>query len=188
MMSSAELLPNLPIDALLGRSPGGLGGKKLRFRPQLFWQEILPEHAAAASLQFHCDMESGRNFARLPVGDTAAAASGGFARSVAVAVADGEVDAEEARLVARALREAATHEGPLMHLLSSCYCTRDALGPALLEAARHGNLENVQLLLHAGASAAAQPADENKTALHVACEAGVCLPMPMVEPCSALMR
>ena len=32
--------PLAPIDALLGRSVGGLGGQKLRFRPQLFWQEV----------------------------------------------------------------------------------------------------------------------------------------------------
>ena len=59
-----------------------------------------------------------------------------------------------------------------MHLLSSCYCTQASLGPALLEACRHGNLENVHLLLHAGAQAAVQPPGENKCALHVACESG----------------
>lgn len=45
-----DMMSSLPIDALLGRSPGGLGGQKLRFRPQLFWQEVLPEHAASSQL------------------------------------------------------------------------------------------------------------------------------------------
>ena len=38
--ASASVPPPPPIDALLGRSVGGLGGQKLRFRPQLFWQEV----------------------------------------------------------------------------------------------------------------------------------------------------
>ena len=38
--ASASAAPPPPIDALLGRSVGGLGGQKLRFRPQLFWQEV----------------------------------------------------------------------------------------------------------------------------------------------------
>lgn len=93
-----------PIDALLGRSVGGLGGQKLRFRPQLFWQEVLPEHAASSCLQFHMDWSSGRNFARQP-GDAEVPSNGGYARSVARAV-EGTVPEAEARLVGRALREA----------------------------------------------------------------------------------
>ena len=93
-----------PIDALLGRSVGGLGGQKLRFRPQLFWQEVLPEHAASSCLQFHMDWSSGRNFARQP-GDAEVPSNGGYARSVARAV-EGSVPEAEARLVGRALREA----------------------------------------------------------------------------------
>ena len=93
-----------PIDALLGRSVGGLGGQKLRFRPQLFWQEVLPEHVASSCLQFHMDWSSGRNFARQP-GDAEVPSNGGYARSVARAV-EGSVSEAEARLVGRALREA----------------------------------------------------------------------------------
>ena len=93
-----------PIDALLGRSVGGLGGQKLRFRPQLFWQEVLPEHAASSCLQFHMDWSSGRNFARQP-GDAEVPSNGGYAGSVARAV-EGTVPEAEARLVGRALREA----------------------------------------------------------------------------------
>ena len=138
----------------------------------LILSSLIRSHIIPTRQEFHCDMASGRNFARLPTGKDVAA-DGSFARSVAVAVADFDVeDASESRLVARALREAATHEGPLMHLLSSCYCTQASLGPALLEACRHGNLENVHLLLHAGAQAAVQPPGENKCALHVACESG----------------
>ena len=40
LSGSASVPPPPPIDALLGRSVGGLGGQKLRFRPQLFWQEV----------------------------------------------------------------------------------------------------------------------------------------------------
>ena len=48
-----------------GRAAGragsaGRGGRTLSFRPQLFWQEVLPEHAVSSSLQFHCDLASGR--------------------------------------------------------------------------------------------------------------------------------
>ena len=160
---------SLPIDALLGRSMGGLSGRMLRFRPQLFWQEVLPEQAASSQLEFHCHMETGRNFARLPTGKDVSS-SGGFARSTAVAVADADVEPAEAQVVTRALREAATFDGALMHLLTSCYCTRASLQPALIEASRHNHVENVKLLLAAGASASAQP--DGKSALHVACESG----------------
>ena len=129
---------------------GGLAGKHLRFRPQLFWQEILPEQAAAASLQFHCDMATGRNFARLPTDTEPPSASGTFARSVAVAVANADVEDGETKIVTRALREAATFDGALQHLLSSCYCRMSALQPALVEAARRDHVANVELLLFAG--------------------------------------
>ena len=164
----------LPIDALCGRSPGGLAGQHLTFRPQLFWQEVLAEQAASSDLDFHCHMASGRNFARLP-GAKEVASDGGFARSVARAVADDTVSADEARRVGRALREAATFAGdatPLRHLLSSCYCTHAALQPALLEASRNGHIEGVRLLLDAGASPSVQPQPEGKSALHAACEVG----------------
>ena len=39
-VSASPAAPPPPIDALLGRSMGGLGGQKLCFRPQLFWQEV----------------------------------------------------------------------------------------------------------------------------------------------------
>ena len=78
-----------PIDALCGRSPGGLAGQKLRFRPQLFWQEVLPEQAASADLEFHCDMATGRNFAKVP-SEKSIASDGGYALSVAKAVEDGD--------------------------------------------------------------------------------------------------
>ena len=69
--------------------------------------QVLPEHAATSCLQFHMDWTSGRNFARQP-GDAEVPSDGGYARSVARAVPEGEgrVSEAEARLVGRALREA----------------------------------------------------------------------------------
>ena len=159
-----------PRGSRLGMSlPHGM----MRFRPQLFWQEVLPEHMVSSSLQFHCDLGSGRNFARQPGGGEVAS-DGGYARSVACAVPDGEVTADEARLVGRALREAAQLAGedatPLRHLLSSCYCSTAAITEALCEASRQDHAEGVRLLLAARAEPLAQPA--GKTALHAACEAG----------------
>lgn len=191
-----------PIDALLGRSVGGLGGQKLRFRPQLFWQEVLPEHAASSCLQFHMDWSSGRNFARQP-GDAEVPSNGGYARSVARAV-EGSVPEAEARLVGRALREAVrvvavrvaavvryrcasvaaltillwrqVQQGDdgaaVQHLLSSCYCPLAAVELALCEAAKQGHTEGARLLLAAGAAACAQPVGVGKSALHAAAEAG----------------
>lgn len=161
-----------PPSALHGRSIGGLGGRMLRFRPQLFWQQVLPEQAASSSLTFHFDMATGRNFARLPA-NAEYAADGALAQAQAKCVPDADADPGEADVVGRALREAATFGddiGPLQHLLSSCYCTRGSLEGALLEASRRGNTDGVTLLLRAGADPAAQP--EGKTALHAACEEG----------------
>ena len=145
---------------------------KLRFRPQLFWQEVLPEHIVASRhLQFHCDMASGRNFARLPA-DAEYPPDGEYALSMAHAVSDEDADPAAAH-VARALREAAAFQdsvAALRHLLSSCYCTRDNISEALVEAARQGNLDGVQLLLRAGGDPAATP--NGKTALHSAVEEG----------------
>ena len=158
--------------ALYGRSVGGLAGRRLRFRPQLFWMEVLPEQAASSQLQFHLDFDSGRNLARLP-SDRVYAPDGALAFSVARCVPDVDVDPDESEACARALREAATHAGgatPLRHLLSSCYCSRAVLAPALCEAARHGHVETAAMLLQAGADPSAQP--QGKSALHIACEEG----------------
>ena len=145
---------------------------KLRFRPQLFWQEVLAEHVVASRhLQFHCDMASGRNLARLPA-DAEYPPDGEYAISMAHAVSDSDADPAPTH-VSRALREAATFQDsvtPLRHLLSSCYCTRANISEALVEAARQGNLEGVKLLLRAGGDPAATP--NGKTALHSAVEEG----------------
>lgn len=162
--------------ALLGRSVGGLGGHKLRFRPQLFWQEVLPEQACTNDLQFHFDMETGRNFARLPT-DVAEPPppDGAFAHKQARSVPDWEADSGEAAFVGRALRELSAIHGDVSHLrhcLSSCFCTVGSLQPALCEAARHDNTDAVTLLLRANAEPSAQPVHIGKSALHVACESG----------------
>jgi len=160
-------------DCLPGRSVGGLAGVKLRFRPQLFWQELLPEHVVSSRhLQFNCDMATGRNYARLP-SETSYSAHGEYAFSMAHAVPDADADPAAATHVARALREAATFQESLTslrHLISSCYCTRDTLAEALTEVARQGNIEGCELLLRAGADPRATP--HGKTALHVAVEEG----------------
>ena len=97
----------MPSSVLLGRSVGGLSGRKLTFRPQLFWQEVLPEHAVAANLQFECDFESGKNFARQPPSDPdeTIPADGTYALSVARCVSDDKVPSPaDAALATRALR------------------------------------------------------------------------------------
>ncbi len=161
------------MDCLHGQSVGGLAGVKLKFRPQLFWQEVLPEHVVASRhLQFHCDMQTGRNYARLPA-EKSYSAHGEYALSMARAVNDEDADEPTAAHVARALREAATFQesaAPLQHLLSSCYCTRNALAEALTEVARQGNVQSLELLLRAGADPRAAP--HGKTALHIAVEEG----------------
>ena len=165
------LADGLPPSALLGRSVSGLAGRKLRFRPQLFWQEVLPEHAASSSLQFHCDLSSGRNFARVP-SDAEYSADGSHARAQARAVDDAEAEPSEVEAVGRALREAATFEDvlPLQHLLLSCYATVRALEGALCEACRRGHAAAAELLLRAGADPRAQP--DGKSALSCACGEG----------------
>jgi hypothetical protein len=173
MSSGDDTELSLPIDALVGRSIGGLAGQKIRFRPQLFWQEILPEHAATPDLEFHCHLATGRNFGRIAAGKDVAA-HGAFARSMAKAVPEADVPPDEARLVGRALREAATYASgsaeSLRHLLTSCHCTVTVLPAALCECARHGHVEAVKVLLAAGAVPTTQ--SDGKTALHISCEAG----------------
>ena len=158
--------------ALCGHPVGGLAGVKLRFRAQLFWQEILPEHVVSSRhLQFHCDLSSGRNFGRLPT-DTSYDPDGDYAVSMARAVPDADAQPEDVR-VSRALRETAAFQDSakaLRHLLSSCYCTRESLAEALCEAARQGDYESVELLLNAGADPCAVP--QGKSALHCAVDEG----------------
>ena len=125
----------------------------MRFRPQLFWQEVLPEHIADASLQFEADFASGKNYARIASGDKTYAADGALARSTAVALEDVGADAPDAEAVGRALRAAVTWGDPakLRHLLSSCYCGVPHLGGALHEAAARGEQECIEVLLSAKA-------------------------------------
>ena len=168
-----------PIDALCGRSMGGLGGQKLRFRPQLFWQEVLHEHQVnTEGLELKFDLASGRNFARIRRdgrGDDEVSAHGSY-EAVAKRLWEGPLDSSEARLVARALREAAQFVDskgaePLRHLICSTHCTLHAVEAALFEASKHGNVAGVQCLLGAGARPSAV-SDERigKSALHIAVE------------------
>ena len=161
----------LPISALRGRPCDCVVGARLRFRPQLFWQEVLPQHAVASDLQYHADLATGRNYARLPC-PTEYAADGALARASAVAVDEAEAALQDQTAVRAALREAATWDdaGALRHLLSSCYIAPSSLPEALCEAALQGRAEHVATLLRARCDPLAQP--HGKSALHVAVEAG----------------
>lgn len=154
-----------------GRQVQGVVGTKVRFRPQLFYQEVLPQHVATADLHFHAALDTGKTYARVPT-DREYAADGALARAAARAVSERDAAGEDQRVLSRALREAATWRDvrALQHLLSSTYCTVAALEEALCEAAAQGHTEHVLLLLDAGAVARAQPA--GKSALHLACEQG----------------
>ena len=110
--------------------------QKLRFRPQLFWQEVLPEQAASADLEFHCDMSTSKNFAKVP-SDKTIPSNGGYALSVAKAVDDGDgaVPVNGASSLERCAKRP-----PLPTTMRRCpppalvvYCIRAALNPALVE-------------------------------------------------------
>ncbi|KAL1496432.1 hypothetical protein AB1Y20_016387 [Prymnesium parvum] len=143
---------------------------RMRFRPQLFWQELLPQHVADASLQFHADLSSGKTYARLP-SDTTYAADGALAAAAAVALPAVDEREHDFDAVSLALRAAAAWGDArrLTQLLCSCHCGVAHLAGALHEAAARGEAECVRRLLAAGARA--EERRGGRTALHAACEA-----------------
>ncbi|KAL3927166.1 MAG: hypothetical protein SGPRY_002952 [Prymnesium sp.] len=144
---------------------------RMRFRPQMFWQEVLPQHLVDASLQLRADIASGKNFARI-ASEKEYASDGALARAAAVALADIDETAPDAEAVARALRSAVAWGDPVRvrHLLCSCYCGIPHLTGALHEAAARGESECVEVLLAAGAKP--DGIVDGKTALHAACQEG----------------
>ena len=155
--------------------------------------QVLPEHMASNCLEFNCDFSSGRNFARQP-GGADVPSDGGYARSVARAVPDGDGDGEggvseaEARLVGRALREAVHLGGDgaaVQHLLSSCYCPLAAVELALCEVPPPQGTENRgchrgQRRLHPGCnhSAANHTANHTQVGLRMQSALQPCVRQP----------
>lgn len=147
---------------------------KVHFRPQLFYQRVLPEHiVSTVDCEIRLDTSTGDTWARLKVKtDTEVSADGEYARSCAVMVPDADSPGDEAA-VAAVLRAASTwgDVGRIQAILSSCYCTARCCSEALAEASACGHDEAVKSLLTAGAPLF-QTARTGKSVLHLACEAG----------------
>lgn len=148
---------------------------KVHFRPQLFYQRVLPEHIVSApDCEIRLDISGGGNtWARLKAAtSTEVPADGEYARSCAVLVSDADSPGDETA-VAAVLRAAATWGDPrrVRAILSSCYCTARCCSEALAEASACGHVEVVEALLVAGAPLF-ESARTGKSALHLACEAG----------------
>ena len=149
---------------------------KVHFRPQLFYQRVLPEHIVSASdCEIRLDISGdGNTWARLKAAPAGieVPTDGEYARSCAVLVSDAYSPGDETAAAA-VLRAAATwgDAGRVRAILSSCYCTARCCSEAVAEASACGHVEAVEALLVAGV-----PLFENtwtgKSALHLACEAG----------------
>lgn len=157
---------------------------KIFFRPQFFWQEVLPEHVLDVPW-----LEKGkgidddkRNFAReqnatfpalsdsvTPVKELL---SDDDPKLIEAAVC---VDArEDEATVAKMVRAVSTWGdlSKLRRLLASAHVASSACEGAMCEASRLGHKEVVEELLRAGASAVACDGATGKTALHFACVQG----------------
>eukprot|EP00411_Alexandrium_monilatum_P047973 CAMPEP_0175460932 /NCGR_PEP_ID=MMETSP0095-20121207/67899_1 /TAXON_ID=311494 /ORGANISM="Alexandrium monilatum, Strain CCMP3105" /LENGTH=560 /DNA_ID=CAMNT_0016761969 /DNA_START=15 /DNA_END=1693 /DNA_ORIENTATION=- len=163
-------------------APGGImGSGRMLFRGHAFWQELLPEHAVGAGLEFHVGLDSGRNLARL-------VRSGSSKRigkpkllpdddpkymAAAVCVPDSGTR-PDAELVEKAVVAAASwgDRYRLRRLLASCHVPARLCVGALSEAAGRGHEEIVSELLRARASPSASSSAIRKTPLHFACEQG----------------
>jgi hypothetical protein len=160
---------------------------KLFFRPQFFWQEVLPEHVLDVPW-----LEKGklvddekRTFAReqnatFPaLGDTLTQVNASELladndpKIIAAAVCVDEAREDEAS-VAKIVRSVCTWGdlAKLRRLLTSAFVPPRACDGAMCEAARLGHREVVEDLLRAGASAVACDKGTAKTALHFACMQG----------------
>ncbi len=148
---------------------------KVHFRPQLFYQRVLPEHiVSTVDCEIRLDVSgSGDTWARLKVAtDTEVSADGEYASSCAVMVPDADSPGDEIA-VAAVLRAASTWGDAerIRAVLSSCYCTARCCSEALAEASACGHDEAVESLLNAGAPLF-ETARTGKSVLHLACEAG----------------
>lgn len=159
-----------PETTVVVASPRG----KVYFRPQLFYQRVLPEHIVPLDCEIRLNMsEDGENWARLKVGaETQVPTDGEYARSCAVVVADTDSRGDEEAVTAM-LRAASTWGDArrIRAILSSCYCTARCCSKALAEAAACGHDEAVEVLLGAGAPLF-ETTRNGKSPLHLACEAG----------------
>lgn len=156
------------------RLPNGRVG----FRPQLFWQEILPEHVVGSDLEIRMGvgaLSDGKSYARLKraVADSSEADISETGRYAKAQQCISENSPYNDRGPLREIFCAAATWGDVERiklLLSSCYVTQDAGSAALLEAAANGHGNCVEVLLQAGATLA--NTTHGKTALHAACQGG----------------
>ena len=159
------------------RVPKTLRPGQMFFRPALVWQTMLDDHVADAGLEFSLDVSTGRNQARF-ISDVRIDAGSARWHEVMhkqlalVASADGreDQDAVKKQLIAAGTWGEAER---LAQLIRTCYVTPAVANQVLVEVAGAGAVEIIQVLLQAGACPDyAEPALDDKTALHVACEAG----------------
>eukprot|EP00451_Oxyrrhis_marina_P013323 CAMPEP_0204320652 /NCGR_PEP_ID=MMETSP0469-20131031/7753_1 /ASSEMBLY_ACC=CAM_ASM_000384 /TAXON_ID=2969 /ORGANISM="Oxyrrhis marina" /LENGTH=232 /DNA_ID=CAMNT_0051301917 /DNA_START=22 /DNA_END=720 /DNA_ORIENTATION=- len=146
----------------------GMGSRKVLFRPQIFWQEVEAFHIVPLGLELKFNMETGKNYCRLPGGPETAAA-GNIANSL---VEKGHSEANDAA-VAAVLRGtvARNDDGDAMRkLLWSCHITHALAASALVEAAKQGRTNILQVLLKAGAPVDA--VESGRTPLLHACACG----------------
>ena len=143
--------------------------RKVYFRPQVFWQPLLPEHVLEQGLEMRMDFDSGVNFARVAGAPDEMPKSFQVEKTKVVPDAESKGDGAE---IKRLLRDAATwNDGERAgHILRSCFVTASDAGPALHEAASRGHLEVLRVLVSGGAEVAAEV--DGTTALHRACEQG----------------
>ena len=157
------------------------------FRPQLFYQEVMPWHIASSSLEFKMNMTTGVNEARFP--NDANLESPGSEEALQSAMNNAtrlidstDEDDEKKKMdnasseVSKRLCNAVTWQDSqqVAYILRSCYVTQGAALPALIEASSQGVEECAKVLIGAGTSASALVSFTSckKNALHVACENG----------------
>jgi len=136
------------------------------FRPQLFYQEILPEHVCPAGLEFKMNMETGKNYGRIP---NEATLPDNAEEAACMCVQEEKEDADNV-IAALKLRASWGDVDGVKHVLRSCYVSRRMTDDALCEAAAFGFEHIIILLLKVGGRPTATCGD--KTALHWACQNG----------------
>merc|ERR1712137_559746 len=155
---------------------GALGKGRFLFRPQVFWQELLPEHVASNQLEFSIGMgDDKRNLARLCSEHCGVKAllppDAPQLIEAAVCVEEGRGDEAEVSGMLRAASSWGDCQ-KVRRLLASCFVTPDVCSRALCETAARGHLEVVNELLRVKAPATAEDGISRKSALHFACEQG----------------
>jgi hypothetical protein len=165
------------VSDLKGLPRGGkLGPGRFLFRPQVFWQQILPEHVVPGQCEFKVGLgEDSRNFARIPndiLGNPGVLPEDSKQLiDAATCVAQGEDDEME---IAKVIRSAAGWGDhiKIRRLLASCFIPSRACSGALCDASLSGHEKVVEELLRAKAAPTSDDGKSKKTALHFACEQG----------------